>query len=130
MAGLRRYGHHVEAGLLHAALLDTAMALGGRLPELFAGFARSELPSPVAYPASCSPQAWAAASPLLLVRSMLGLDPDVPNGVVRLSGQVRDHDVAFRAEAIPIGTARVDIVAGDGEPTIAGLPSGVVLQTD
>ena len=47
----------------------------GRPPELFAGIARHDLPVPVSYPASCSPQAWSSASILLLVRTMLGLQP-------------------------------------------------------
>ena len=37
-----------------------------RLPELFAGSAATSSPLPVGYPTSCSPQAWAAASPLLV----------------------------------------------------------------
>ena len=36
---------------------------------------RDDVPVPVAYPSSCSPQAWASASVLLNVRSMLGLRP-------------------------------------------------------
>ena len=60
-------------------MLDAATAFGGRLPELFCGFPRSRFPAPVPYPTSCSPQAWASAAPLLLVRSFLGLEPDVPH---------------------------------------------------
>ena len=52
-----------------------ATHFGGRPPELFAGIAREEVPMPVSYPASCSPQAWSSASVLLLVRVMLGLEP-------------------------------------------------------
>ena len=55
-------------------------SLGGRLPELFSGLDRSEFSAPVGYPTSCSPQAWAAASPLLCLRTMLRLDPWVPYG--------------------------------------------------
>ncbi|MCU1344000.1 MAG: Amylo-alpha6-glucosidase, partial [Acidimicrobiia bacterium] len=51
----------------------------GRLPELFAGFDRAELPVPAAYPTSCSPQAWAAAAPLSWLRTLLRLDPSAPH---------------------------------------------------
>ena len=34
-----------------------------------------EFPAPVPYPTSCSPQAWAAAAPLELLRGLLRLDP-------------------------------------------------------
>ena len=40
--GLARYGFTEQAGKLTRALLDAAAAMGGRLPELFAGFSREE----------------------------------------------------------------------------------------
>ncbi|BBY19601.1 amylo-alpha-1,6-glucosidase [Mycolicibacterium litorale] len=82
IAGLLRYAHingAVElAERLAAGLLEAAGAFGGRLPELYCGFPRAQFGSPVPYPTSCSPQAWASAAPLLLVRSFLGLQPHVP----------------------------------------------------
>jgi glycogen debranching enzyme len=63
---------------LALVLLDAAEVFGGRLPELYWGLARSQFSSPVPYPTSCSPQAWASAAPLLL-RSFLGLAPHVPH---------------------------------------------------
>ena len=61
---------------------------GNRLPELFAGLPRDEFSFPVSYPTSCSPQAWAAASPLLFLRSMLHFDPDVRNAQLHLAPEV------------------------------------------
>jgi glycogen debranching enzyme len=82
IAGLMRYAHVrgavTLAERLATGLLDAAGAFGGRLPELYCGFARAQFASPVPYPTSCSPQAWASAAPLLLVRSFLGLQPHVP----------------------------------------------------
>ncbi len=66
-------------------LLAAGSAFDGRLPELFGGFAADDLPVPVPYPASCRPQAWAAASAVVMLQAFLGLEPDVPAGVVRLS---------------------------------------------
>jgi glycogen debranching enzyme len=40
---------------------------------------------PVAYPSSCSPQAWASASVLLLVRAMLGMEPTADRSSVELT---------------------------------------------
>jgi glycogen debranching enzyme len=62
-----------------AAQLDAALANGGgRLPELFCGFAREGIASesPVPYPVSCSPQAWAAGAIPLMLRGALGLRVD------------------------------------------------------
>ncbi len=48
-----------------------------RLPELFCGIARADGPV-VRYPVACSPQAWAAATPFLLLQSALGIEADAP----------------------------------------------------
>jgi glycogen debranching enzyme len=83
--GLAASGHAAEAAALADGLLDAAAAFGWRLPELFAGDPRSEVPWPSPYPASCRPQAWAAASAGALVQALLGLEVDVPGGQVRMA---------------------------------------------
>ena len=66
-AGAARYGRWDLVDRIFDAALDVAVHFGGRPPELFAGLARTDVPAPVAYPASCSPQAWSSASmPFLL----------------------------------------------------------------
>lgn len=60
--GMLRAGLVDEARILAAQLVRTADAFDGRLPELFAGLSTEESSSPVAYPASCRPQAWSAAA--------------------------------------------------------------------
>jgi glycogen debranching enzyme len=88
IAGLMRYTHIPGAMQLAHKLADgflrAAMYFGARPPELFCGFPASYFTSPVPYPTSCSPQAWASAAPFLLVRSFLGLDPDIPKGHIRI----------------------------------------------
>jgi len=83
-AGLMRYGFVEEAQRVIKAQLDVAAVYDGRLPELFAGFERGRPASPASYPTSCSPQAWAAAAPLLWLRTLLHLDPWVPHGELRV----------------------------------------------
>jgi glycogen debranching enzyme len=46
------------------------------LPEVFAGFSRTDTPFPIAYPTASRPQAWAAGTPVLLLQILLGLEPD------------------------------------------------------
>jgi len=82
-AGLARYGRRHEANRLVVALLDAASHFGFRLPEAFAGYDRASTRVPVAYPSACSPQAWAAGAPLLLLRVMLGLEPTANGLLVR-----------------------------------------------
>src|SRR5262245_27481991 len=73
--GLRRYGYREEPAILARAMLEAAAFFRGRLPEAFAGYPRELTHFPVEYPTACSPQAWATGAPLLLVRTLLGLEP-------------------------------------------------------
>jgi glycogen debranching enzyme len=84
-AGLMRYGFVAEARRVATAVLAAAERFGHSLPELYCGFARDEYDPPLPYPAACSPQAWAAATPVQLVRTLLRLDPCVPDGVVHFA---------------------------------------------
>jgi glycogen debranching enzyme len=73
--GLRRYGFKEEAARLAGGILDAAELFDGRLPEAFGGYERGVTKYPVEYPTACSPQAWSTGAPLLLLRTMLGLEP-------------------------------------------------------
>ena len=76
--GLSRAGHRDEAALVARTLLTSAVAFDHHWPELYAG--TSGLGRPVPYPASCRPQAWAAASAAVLLSVALGFEPDAPAG--------------------------------------------------
>jgi glycogen debranching enzyme len=91
--GLRQYGYTAEAARLAFAMLEAAVAFNHRLPEAFAGYDRQITRFPVEYPTACSPQAWASGTPLLLVRTMLGLEalaghliiePALPEQIARI----------------------------------------------
>jgi glycogen debranching enzyme len=116
IAGAARYGRWDVVDLLTNGLLDTAMHFGGRLPELFAGISRRRVPVPVQYPGSCSPQAWAAGSVLLTLRSNLGLDADVPRAVITIDpGGALVHD--FRCDGLVVGDVRLSVDIRDGAVT-------------
>lgn len=82
--GLMRAGFASEAMILADGLLAAGAAFGGRLPELYGGFSRHDSPVPVPYPAACRPQAWSAASAVVILQTYLGLDVDVPAGTLRV----------------------------------------------
>ncbi|GAB2607822.1 glycogen debranching N-terminal domain-containing protein [Streptomyces capparidis] len=64
--GLARHGLADELRTVTDGLAAAAAHHGHRLPEVIAGHDRSLTGRPVPYPHSCSPQAWAAATPLAL----------------------------------------------------------------
>jgi glycogen debranching enzyme len=73
--GLRRYGFKAEAGRITEAMLDAAPYFQGRLPEALAGYDRKLTGYPVRQPSACNLQALSTGTPLLLLRTMLGLEP-------------------------------------------------------
>ena len=117
--GLRRYGFKDEAAMIAEGILDAAGYFDGRLPEAFGGYERSVTKYPVQYPTACSPQAWSTGAPLLLLRTMLGLeplgehlivDPALPQSI----GRLEMLDIPGRWGRIDaFGRGRVD-VAGPG----------------
>ena len=74
--GLARHGYTAEARRVGRALIEAAGHFDWSLPEVFAGYARDDTPFPIAYPTAARPQAWAAGTPILLVRVLLGIEPD------------------------------------------------------
>ena len=129
-AGLARYGFADHALRLVCAVLDAAASMGGRLPELFCGLDRSEFSSPVGYPTSCSPQAWAAASPLLCLRIMLRLDPWVPYGKTWLSPRLPEGMKTLKVAGIPLAGARVTVDVEGDDFEVTGLPPEIDLVTE
>jgi glycogen debranching enzyme len=113
--GLRRYGFKDEAARVAAGILDAAAIFDGRLPEAFGGYLRSQTRYPVQYPTACSPQAWSTGAPLLLLRTMLGLepvgdhlvvDPVLPRGI----GRIELLDIPGRWGRVDaFGRGRVDV---------------------
>ena len=120
-AGLARYARWPEAQRVIQRMLTAAQHFNYQLPEVFAGMRRSETPFPIAYPTAARPQAWAAGAPVLLLQSLLGLQPDrrrhaletvappeLPSwaGRIRLSG-IRAFGSLWDAR-LEDGTVRVD----------------------
>ena len=82
-AGFKRYGLNQETQRVATALFDAGFeSTDSRLPELFCGFDREEGRSYVPYPVACSPQAWAAAAPFMLLQTLLGISAEAPGGLL------------------------------------------------
>jgi glycogen debranching enzyme len=129
-AGLMRYGFVEEAQRIALALLAASTNFGGRLPELFCGFDRAEYRAPVVYPTSCSPQAWSAAAPIHLLRTLLRLDPSVPDGTVRIAPALPDEFGMLRVSGLPLAGTRLDVDVRRGRVRVTGLPPGIELVTE
>ena len=126
--GLMRYGFVEESQRVAMAIFDAAEAFGGRLPELFCGFPREAGRAPVAYPSSCSPQAWAAATPIHLIRVLLRFDPSVSTGRLWLSPAFPDGFGYLRKEQVPLAGSRLTIEVSGNNAHVTGLPPSIELH--
>jgi glycogen debranching enzyme len=112
--GLRRYGFKDEGAVVAAGILEAAEFFDGRLPEAFGGYPRAMTKYPVQYPTACTPQAWSTGTPLLLLRTMLGLEPVSDNLVVDAAlpssiGRLELLDIPGRwGQVDAFGRGRVD----------------------
>ena len=114
IAGAARYGCWEAVDLMVDGALEATRHFDGRPPELFAGVARDDVPMPVAYPSSCSPQAWASASVLMLVRTMLGLEPTADGAGVELVRPDLSGVADLSLERLQLGGRPVSVTVQDG----------------
>ena len=126
-AGLVRYGLTDEAHQVMDAVIGAGTYFGSRLPELFGGFARDDFAFPVGYPTSCSPQAWAAAAPLLFLRGLLRLEP--ADGHVHLAPSLPAWLDAFTLSGVNVHGGKLDITLANGRVTSVTAPPGVEIVT-
>ena len=88
-----------------------------RIPELYCGFRRRPGRGPTLYPAACSPQAWAAGAPFLMLQAMLGLEFDFEaRRVVLVDPCLPASAGRITVRNLALGDARIDFaVCQDGE---------------
>ncbi|MFD0696278.1 glycogen debranching N-terminal domain-containing protein [Paenibacillus sp. GCM10027628] len=84
MLGMSRCGYKAETLQVIEGLMKASESFEyHRLPELYCGYDES-VGEPVPYPVACSPQAWAAGTPLVFLQAILGIEPDTLGGTIRL----------------------------------------------
>lgn len=126
--GLARAGHAMAAVRVIEALVDASAFFSHRLPELFTGFSRAEFPFPVGYPPTCAPQAWCAASPALMLTTLLGLRVDARAGWLGLAPVVPLDALPLSVEGIRVGTGRLSVRVDRSGVEILKAPDGFGLD--
>jgi glycogen debranching enzyme len=129
-AGLMRYGFVDEAHRVMRGLVHSSPWFGDLLPELFSGMDRDVLGFPVSYPTSCSPQAWAAASPLLFLRTLLRFEPDIRNSKLHLAPAVPDWIGTLKLENIPLMGGQLAVEVHGEVVRALQVPEGLTIVSD
>ena len=74
--GMSRSGYQKEAAQVIDGLIEASKGFEyDRLPELYCGYEKT-VGHPIPYPVACSPQAWAAGTPFLMIQALLGWKVD------------------------------------------------------
>ncbi len=111
-AGFKRYSYGREANRVITQIYEAAQHFRYmRLPELYCGFARDivDHTGPTEYPVSCNPQAWAAAAPILMLHTMLGLEADASQDKLVLNPWLPDWLTSVQIQNLRVGEKRVDL---------------------
>ncbi|MCZ0755454.1 amylo-alpha-1,6-glucosidase [Anoxybacillus sp. J5B_2022] len=109
LLGLSKLGKREEANTIIRGLIEAAAHFEyDRLPELFCGYSK-QFGKPVKYPVACSPQAWAAGTPLVFIQALLGLFPNSLKKEIRLSPTLLEPMNVLKVENIAIGNGRLSV---------------------
>jgi len=120
LLGLSQSGFTEEAITVMQGLLNAADQFEYyRLPELYCGYS-DQLGAPVPYPVACSPQAWAAGTPLTFVQALLGLQPNALTRQITIKPALLNGMNDLKVEQLQIGngTLSLRISRVDNEPKL------------
>jgi glycogen debranching enzyme len=130
-AGMRRYGRADDSWRLIDGLLSAVSCFDGlQMPELFSGLTRRHPDVPVPFDGANVPQAWAAGSVFHAVRTLLGVEPDVPSGRIYVDPMLPPWCPALTLDNVRIGADRFRISASrrrDGTHEVTVDSSGSAL---
>lgn len=125
MQGLRQHGDLPGAATIARRLVAAADLFDGRLPELWGGESLAGAASPLIYPTACRPQAWSAATALVVLRTILGLEVDAPRRRISLSPMNPMPFGALRLRGFRVAGEPFELdVDADGVASIVNAPLG------
>jgi glycogen debranching enzyme len=120
LLGLSQSGFTEEAITVMQGLLNAADQFEYyRLPELYCGYS-DQLGAPVPYPVACSPQAWAAGTPLTFVQALLGLQPNALTRQITIKPALLNGMNDLKVEQLQIGNGTLSLRVSrvDNEPKL------------
>ncbi|WP_421382230.1 glycogen debranching N-terminal domain-containing protein [Bacillus salacetis] len=120
LLGMSRLGYQNHAKKVIEGLIKAAAHFEyDRLPELFCGY-EDRIGKAVKYPVACSPQAWAAGTPLVFVQGLLGIIPDSTEKKITINPFLLDgmNELTVRSMRIGEGVLSLKVTkSGSGFST-------------
>lgn len=107
--GMSKLKKSEEANMVMEGLIDASAHFEyDRLPELFCGYEKA-IGKAVKYPVACSPQAWAAGTPLVFIQSILGLFPNSLKKEIVLSPKLLSKMNKLEVSNLSIGDGQLSL---------------------
>lgn len=107
--GMSKLKKSEEANMVMEGLIDASAHFEyDRLPELFCGYEKA-MGKAVKYPVACSPQAWAAGTPLVFIQSILGLFPNSLKKEIVLSPKLLSKMNKLEVSNLSIGDGQLSL---------------------
>lgn len=107
--GMSKHKKSEAANMVMEGLIDASAHFEyDRLPELFCGYEKA-MGKAVKYPVACSPQAWAAGTPLVFIQSMLGLFPNSLKKQIVLSPNLLSKMNELEISNLSIGNGHLSL---------------------
>ena len=109
LLGMGKNDRATEASLIMNGLIEAAEHFEyDRLAELFCGY-DDGLGKLIKYPVACSPQAWAAGTPLTFIQTILGCYPDSLKGELLLKPHLLDGMDKLQVDQLRIGDGMLSL---------------------
>ncbi|WP_082233456.1 amylo-alpha-1,6-glucosidase [Halobacillus massiliensis] len=118
LLGMSKLGYQKEVKKLVDALLEASSQFDQfRLPELFCGYPKEERERIIKYPVACSPQAWAAGTSSTMVQALLGVFPNVVEGVISVNPSLAEGMTELSLQGLSIGKGKLGLKVVKQEET-------------
>ncbi|MFE8702443.1 glycogen debranching N-terminal domain-containing protein [Cytobacillus sp. FJAT-54145] len=118
LLGMGKLGYRSEAKQVMEGLIHSSAHFEyDRLPELFCGYS-STIGKAVKYPVACSPQAWAAGTPLVFVQTLLGIFPNSLKKEIQLSPMLLEEMNELVVNDIMIGEGYLSLKVTKTDKTV------------
>ncbi len=118
IAGLFKYGYFEEGFKIISSLNIASAFYNYHWPELFSGYSKGDALLPIQYPTSSNPQSWSAGAIALIIRSLLGLEPDLETKTIKINPHLPPQFTFLKLGGISAFGQKYNIEAGSSKGSI------------